>query len=190
MTAASACFGHRPHRRGRRGAALGGERWIVVNLQGDEPLMPVALVRQVAELLAAAPRADIATLAAPIGSVAELLDTERRESRERHARPGALLQPRAHSLEPRRGGRAGLRARRTSAGARRHIGIYAYRVARSRVSRLPAGALEMREKLEQLRALENGLSIQVAEALERPGPEVNTPADLERVAALLAHGSR
>ena len=43
----------------------------------------------------------------------------------------------------------------------------------------------MREKLEQLRALENGLHIQVAEAREPPGPDVNTPADLYRVAAVL-----
>ena len=50
---------------------------------------------------------------------------------------------------------------------------------------LPLGQLEPREKLEQLRALEHGFDIQVAEAGERPGPDVNTLADLERVAALL-----
>ena len=49
-----------------------------------------------------------------------------------------------------------------------------------------AGALEARERLEQLRALERGLVIQVAEAAERPGPDVNTPADLERVSALMS----
>jgi len=51
---------------------------------------------------------------------------------------------------------------------------------------LPHGALEQRERLEQLRALEHGLRIYVEEALERPGPDVNTLADLERVRAQIA----
>jgi 3-deoxy-manno-octulosonate cytidylyltransferase (CMP-KDO synthetase) len=54
-----------------------------------------------------------------------------------------------------------------------------------RLAQLPLGALEAREKLEQLRALEHGVAIQVAEALERPGPDVNTLADLERVSAVV-----
>ena len=54
-----------------------------------------------------------------------------------------------------------------------------------RLAQLPPGALEAREKLEQLRALEHGLAVYVAEALEAPGPDVNTPADLERVTALI-----
>ena len=77
-------------------------------------------------------------------------------------------------------------AQRDFSGARRHIGLYAYRVgALLRLATLPLGQLEAREKLEQLRALEHGFNIQVAEAAERPGPDVNTLADLERVAALL-----
>ena len=80
-----------------------------------------------------------------------------------------------------------LASQRDFGGARRHIGLYAYRVgALLRLAHLPAGALEAREKLEQLRALEHGLVICVADAGERPGPDVNTLADLERVAALLA----
>jgi 3-deoxy-manno-octulosonate cytidylyltransferase (CMP-KDO synthetase) len=71
------------------------------------------------------------------------------------------------------------------AGARRHIGIYAYRVgALLRMASLAPTALEKAEKLEQLRALENGLEIRVADAVERPGPDVNTPEDFERVVAL------
>ncbi len=81
-----------------------------------------------------------------------------------------------------------LASQRDFSGARRHIGLYAYRVgALLRLAQLPPGQLEAREKLEQLRALEHGFNIQVAEACERPGPDVNTLADLERVAALLAH---
>jgi 3-deoxy-manno-octulosonate cytidylyltransferase (CMP-KDO synthetase) len=89
------------------------------------------------------------------------------------------------------GAPAGLASQGDFSGARRHIGLYAYRVgALLRLAQLPLGALEAREKLEQLRALEHDLFIQVAEALERPGPDVNTLADLERVAALLARTAR
>jgi 3-deoxy-manno-octulosonate cytidylyltransferase (CMP-KDO synthetase) len=50
---------------------------------------------------------------------------------------------------------------------------------------LPRTALEQHEKLEQLRALENGLEIRVADSVEQPGPDVNTAADLERVTSLM-----
>jgi 3-deoxy-manno-octulosonate cytidylyltransferase (CMP-KDO synthetase) len=85
---------------------------------------------------------------------------------------------------------AGSRASATSDGARRHIGLYSYRVgALLRLARLPPASLEMREKLEQLRAPEHGLSICVAEARERPGKDVNTLSYHERAAALLAPGA-
>jgi 3-deoxy-manno-octulosonate cytidylyltransferase (CMP-KDO synthetase) len=72
------------------------------------------------------------------------------------------------------------------AGARRHIGIYAYRVAAlHRLTMLPPSPLERRERLEQLRALEHGFHIQVGEASEAPGPDVNTPEDLLRVGRLI-----
>lgn len=164
-------------------------RWagseIVVNLQGDEPLMPAALVRQVAELLAAAPHADIATLAAPIGSVAELLDTN--VVKVVSDPSGRALYFSRAPIPWNRAGAAGALASQTDAsGARRHIGIYAYRVeALVRLAALPPGALEMRERLEQLRALESGLTIQVADACAAPGPDVNTAADLARAAALV-----
>jgi 3-deoxy-manno-octulosonate cytidylyltransferase (CMP-KDO synthetase) len=71
-------------------------------------------------------------------------------------------------------------------GARRHIGLYAYRVgALRRLAALPVAALEAAEKLEQLRALANGLAIRVADALERPGQDINPPEDLDRAAAEL-----
>jgi 3-deoxy-manno-octulosonate cytidylyltransferase (CMP-KDO synthetase) len=71
--------------------------------------------------------------------------------------------------------------------ARRHIGIYAYRVgALLKLSSLPSTALERSEKLEQLRAREHGFTILVADAKELPGPDVNTAEDLERVLTFLA----
>ncbi len=159
---------------------------VVVNVQGDEPLIPPGLIKQVAALLEAHPSADIATLATPIDSVEELLnpnavkvvtDTQGR----------ALYFSRAPIPWHRDGAPAGLSSQRVFTGARRHVGLYAYRVgALLRLAALQPTRLEQTEKLEQLRALENGLDIRVADAAERAGPDVNTPQDFERVLAITA----
>jgi len=164
-------------------------RWpageIVVNLQGDEPLMPAALIGQVAAVLQADSRADIATLAAPIRAVTELLDVNAVKV-VADGRGRALYFSRAPIPWNRAGAPAGLASQTDADGALRHIGIYAYRVAALlKLAGLAPSALEMREKLEQLRALENGLTVRVAVAVEPPGPDVNTPADLERVLRLM-----
>lgn len=160
---------------------------IVVNVQGDEPLIPPALIRQLAALLAAQPQADIATLATPVESLAELLDPNAVKVVS-DARGWALYFSRA-PIPWNRDGAAGPSSQRDFAGARRHIGVYAYRVAAlARLTQLPRGALEEREQLEQLRALEHGLRVFVAEASEPPGPDVNTLADLERVSTRLSRG--
>ena len=147
---------------------------IVVNVQGDEPLIPPAIINQVAELLAANPRADIATLASKLDQAADLMDpntvkvacdpTGRALYFSRAPIPFNRDQP--ATLTP---------------ASLRHVGIYAYRVAAlRRLASLPPGRLELIEKLEQLRALENGLEIRVALAVERPLADVTTAADLER----------
>ena len=161
---------------------------IIVNVQGDEPLIPPVLIRQVADLLEAHPGADIATLATPIESLQEFLnpnavkvvtDTEGR----------ALYFSRAPIPWNRDGAANGLLSQRVFAGARRHVGIYGYRVgALLKVACLAPTALEITERLEQMRALENGLEIRVADAAERPGPDVNTPEDFERVLAFATRG--
>ncbi len=166
------------------------QRWqgeeIVVNVQGDEPMIPSALIAQVAQLLERSAGADIATLAAPLETLAELMEPNLVKV-VTDARGRALYFSRAPIPWNRDGAAGGLGSQTDFAGARRHIGIYAYRVgALLRLAQLPRGALEDREKLEQLRALEHGMTIQVGEASERPGPDVNTPADLERVSALMA----
>ena len=162
---------------------------VVVNLQGDEPLMPPALIAQVAGLLGTQPQAHIATLAAAIASAAELLDPNVVKV-VTDAAGRALYFSRAPIPWNRDSAAAGPASQSDFGGARRHIGLYAYRVgALLRLAQLPIGELESREKLEQLRALEHGLVICVADARERPGQDVNTPADLERVAALLAAGA-
>jgi 3-deoxy-manno-octulosonate cytidylyltransferase (CMP-KDO synthetase) len=163
-------------------------RWpedeIVVNVQGDEPLIPPALIRQVARLLETHPRADIATLATPIESLEEFLNPNAvKVVTDAHGR--ALYFSRAPIPWNRDGAPAGLATQKVFAGSRRHVGIYAYRVrALLRVAALEPTALETAERLEQLRALENGLEIRVADAAERPGPDVNTAEDFERVLAL------
>lgn len=159
---------------------------VIVNLQGDEPLMPAALIGQVAALLDSDAGADIATLAAPIGSAAELLDVNAVKV-VADARGRALYFSRAPIPWNRGGASAGLTSQTDTGGALRHIGIYAYRVAALlKLAALAPSPLERREKLEQLRALENGLTIRVAPAVEPPGPDVNTPADLAHVARLIA----
>lgn len=165
------------------------EHWpdpdIVVNVQGDEPLIPPAIIRQVADLLESDPEAAVATLATPVESLAEFLDPNAvkvvADSKGR-----ALYFSRAPIPWNRDGAPGGLPSQQVFAGARRHVGIYAYRVgALRRLASLAPTALERIEKLEQLRALENGLLIRVADAREKPGPDVNTAEDLERVAKLL-----
>ena len=164
------------------------ESAIIVNVQGDEPLIPPALIRQVAGLLEDHPRADVATLATPIESLEEFLNPNAvKVVTDGEGR--ALYFSRAPIPWNRDGAVNGLASQRVFAGARRHVGIYGYRVgALLRVASLAPTALETSERLEQLRALENGLEIRVADAAERPGPDVNTAEDFERVLALATRG--
>jgi 3-deoxy-manno-octulosonate cytidylyltransferase (CMP-KDO synthetase) len=161
------------------------ESEIVVNVQGDEPLLPPALIRQVAELLDERAAAGVATLATPIESLAEYLDPN--VVKVAIARTGlALYFSRAPIPWVRDGATRGLASQTQFGGALRHIGLYAYRVgALKRLTALPPSAVEAAEKLEQLRALDNGIAIAVGLARERPGPGVDTEEDLATVARLL-----
>jgi 3-deoxy-manno-octulosonate cytidylyltransferase (CMP-KDO synthetase) len=166
------------------------KRWsandIVVNVQGDEPLMPHVLIDQVAQLLSDNAGAGLATLAAQLTRLEDLLDPNVvKVVADGEGR--ALYFSRAPIPWNRDSASAGFASQTSFAGARRHVGIYAYRVnALLRLAALAPTPLEQTEKLEQLRALENGIEIRVAEALQRPGADVNTRDDLERVAALLS----
>jgi len=181
----------RTHRSGtdRIAEAAAKLQWapddIIVNLQGDEPLMPPALIEQVARLLQDHTDADIATLATPVISAAEFRDPN--AVKVVLAQDGrALLFSRAPIPWDRDGAVAGLPGPDSYRQALRHIGLYAYRVhSLLRISQLPPAPLELREQLEQLRALAHGMQIRVAIAAVRPGVDVNTPADLERIRALL-----
>jgi 3-deoxy-manno-octulosonate cytidylyltransferase (CMP-KDO synthetase) len=158
---------------------------IVVNVQGDEPLIPPAVIDQVAANLAAHPEAGISTLAEPIDDVAALFNPNVvKVSTDIN---GLAL---TFSRAPLPWARDALAKTRDELPAgvpyRRHIGIYAYRVGflHDFVSWGPCW-LENTESLEQLRALWNGVRIHVADAIEAPPGGVDTPEDLERVKRLL-----
>jgi 3-deoxy-manno-octulosonate cytidylyltransferase (CMP-KDO synthetase) len=157
---------------------------IVVNLQGDEPMMPPAAIGEVAEALIARPRTDIATAVAPICSLAEFLDPSCVKAL-RDAQGQALYFSRAPVPWPRDSVSAGQPTE--YAGAWRHIGIYAYRVrSLLQFAAWAPTPLEQTEKLEQLRALEHGMRIHLAVLSEAPPAGVDTPEDLQRTRASLA----
>lgn len=153
---------------------------IVVNVQGDEPFMPPALIDQVAGLLERDDAAGVATLATRIESLEDFLDPNVVKVVTR-TDGAALYFSRAPIPWSRDGASAGLASQTDFDGAMRHVGIYAYRVgALRRVTRLPPSRLEQLEKLEQLRVLQAGIRIVVASCVEPPGQGVDTEADLQR----------
>ena len=153
---------------------------IVVNVQGDEPLLPSALIREVAATLAAHPEAAVATLATPF-SAADDPTAATAVKVVRDQQGLALYFSRA--LIPFVRDAGGFAA---AFPYLRHIGIYAYRVAAlKRYPLLAATPLEEAEKLEQLRFLEHGLRVAVGVVSEAPPPGVDCEADVRRVEALL-----
>lgn len=157
---------------------------IVVNLQGDEPLMDPTLVGAVARLLAQRPDASIATSAHPIANLADFASPNVVKV-VTDAHGCALLFSRAPLPWWRDGFASGITELPHAPAALRHIGLYAYRAAFLReFPRLPAPPLETCEGLEQLRALWHGYRIAVHVSEQAPAPGVDTAADLERVRAL------
>ena len=151
---------------------------IVVNLQGDEPMMPAEVVAGVAQGLRAVADSDISTAIAPIQSLREFLDPNCVKALRAHD-GRALYFSRAPVPWP----RDSIAAERPTSflGAWRHIGIYAYRVCSLlQFAAWPPTPLELTEKLEQLRALEHGMHIQLVTLSESPPAGVDTPEDLER----------
>ena len=151
----------------------------IVNLQGDLPALDPDALKRVAHALARS-GADIATLAAPITDPGDADN------------PNVVKPVVAWEPDGMRGRALYFTRSRAPWGEGvlfHHVGIYAFkRAALARFVTLPPSGLELREKLEQLRALEAGLRIEVARVDEVP-LSVDTPADLERAQHLLSSGS-
>ena len=160
---------------------------VVVNVQGDEPLIPPAVIGQVAGILDRSTGVDVATLSERLHDSRDILDEN--IVKVVVAASGCALYFSRAPIPYLRGGIPASASGREP-GWRRHIGIYSYRVAAlRRFVTLPVGRLERTESLEQLRFLENGMSIAVEEALAPVPGGVDTPADLERVRQVVARSN-
>lgn len=160
-------------------AARGYDAEIVINIQGDEPLIDPGLVDRLAETMLADSGLDMATAAAPIekaeelnaASVVKVVWNERHEAM--YFSRSLIPFVRDNDMKPGKGLHW------------RHIGIYAYRKAfLDKLVKTPQCLLEKAEKLEQLRALHIGARMAVLETRDT-GAGVDTPEDVERVAGLL-----
>lgn len=153
---------------------------IVVNVQGDEPLIDPALVRSCADLLARRPECAVATAAHAIEDEADFRNPNVVKV-VCDAQGRALYFSRAPIPWWRDGSQAG-QAALPPVPAWRHIGLYAYRAATlRRFPQLSPAPLEQTESLEQLRILWHGDRIAVFEAAQAPAAGVDTPEDLARV---------
>jgi 3-deoxy-manno-octulosonate cytidylyltransferase (CMP-KDO synthetase) len=154
---------------------------IVVNVQGDEPLISPVCIAQTARLLGWHPQAAIATLVTALDSEAQFRDPNYvKVVTDKNGY--ALYFSRAPIPWPRDGG---------VPAVLRHIGLYAYRAGGLRaISAAPPCALEEVEKLEQLRALWLGHKIVVEKAAEPPSPHVDTEEDLAKVRRYLERAPR
>ena len=188
---AQVCLTSADHPSGtdRIGEVVRSKGWeadvIVVNLQCDEPLMPPQLLDQVAEDLAAHGDAQIATLCTPIYIAEDFHDPNIVKvvcSKDQYA----LYFSRAPIPWDRDlFGNQSVELPEVAL-AFRHIGLYAYRAGfLAKYQHSVPCPLEECERLEQLRALWQGLRIRVVEAVQSPGPGVDTAEDLERVERLL-----
>ncbi|WOX05547.1 3-deoxy-manno-octulosonate cytidylyltransferase [Microbulbifer pacificus] len=159
---------------------------ILVNVQGDEPLIPPAVINQVARNLATNTAAGVATLAEPITACDDFLNPNivkvvaEGSGLARYFSRAPIPWPRDAFARERNVLPEGL-------NPRRHIGIYAYRAGLlNQFVSWPMAPIEQFEALEQLRFLYNGHAIHVADACEEVPGGVDTEQDLERMRALFA----
>jgi 3-deoxy-manno-octulosonate cytidylyltransferase (CMP-KDO synthetase) len=155
---------------------------IIVNVQGDEPLIPIDNISQVARLLATSD-APMSTLSAPIFELNELKNPNAVKVVSDHNK-NALYFSRAQIPFDRDNE---FDTAKSSQNFQRHIGIYAYRCGfLKQFSELPQSDLEKIEKLEQLRVLSHGFKIKVEQAETIPQAGIDTEVDLARVRKILA----
>lgn len=155
---------------------------IIVNVQGDEPLLPATLVKQVAQLLVDQPESSMSTLCEPIHQLEEFQrDSIVKVVMSKYNQ--ALYFSRATIPYDRDGAKRDTPSLHNQ--AYRHLGLYAYRVKLlQEYVTWDMGVLEKLESLEQLRVLENGHRIAIAIAEANLPPGVDTQADLDRLNAL------
>ena len=161
---------------------------IIVNVQGDEPMIRPDMIDLVTDIMEDS-RADIGTLVKRIGDAGEINDPNAVKAVFNHegfaiyfSRSPVPYHRDLFGTTVMQNGKAAMADKKVDGlYFYKHIGIYAYRAdILKRFSKLPASKLEELEKLEQLRALENGISIKIEETnYETIG--VDTPMDLERV---------
>jgi len=157
---------------------------LVVNLQGDEPLMPAACLDQVAEILDKTPGASVASLYWPIETSEEVEDSNVVKvvlcstGLAMYFSRSVIPYPRGTGVES---------AIEAGVTWNRHIGLYAYRAGALRAfTVLPESPLEQLEKLEQLRFLEAGRQIVMEQARLFIPTGVDTPGDLDYVRQIIA----
>ena len=150
---------------------------IIINVQGDEPSMPPELIDRLIDLMTGADAPDMGTVIVPC---------KREDVADNPNKPKVVISADGYALYFSRAMIPFLREGGTEMKVYRHWGIYAYqRAALERFVSLPEGNLEKCEKLEQLRALENGMRIKTIETTY-DGVDVNTPEDLEEAEKLFA----
>jgi len=150
---------------------------IVVNVQGDEPLIPPELITQVAQTLANHPKAAIATAALAIHDQAEVNNPNVVKVAMNQDQQALYFSraPIPYSRDP----------QKYQAKCYRHIGMYAYKASfLKEFATLAPAPIEEAESLEQLRAMWYGYAIQVLVTNSAPPPGVDTAEDLERVRAV------
>jgi len=169
-------------------AAAGTEAEIVVNVQGDEPMLDASFIDAMVTPLRAEPDLPMSTVSLPLGDVEEMLSSAVVKVVS-DARGNALYFSRSpipfvRDAVDTRAAAAQAVSRRL---ARKHVGLYAYRrEALLRFASLPPSPLEQAESLEQLRAMHHGMKIRVVPMEGQSGVAVDTPQDLERVRAIMA----
>jgi 3-deoxy-manno-octulosonate cytidylyltransferase (CMP-KDO synthetase) len=162
---------------------------IVINVQGDEPMLDPLGIDAVALALASDPGIEIATLSLPLVSTDEMLAPSVVKVVSDAAGDALYFSRSPIPYVRQKGGdaRAAAAAAVAAGLARKHVGLYGYRrEALLRFAALPQHPLEQAEGLEQLRALAAGMRIRVVPHHGEAGVAVDTPEDLERVRALLA----
>lgn len=193
--AITVCMTDAQHRSGteRIGEVIDKLQWpddtIIVNLQGDEPLMPAACLNQVARVLEQDADIGMSTLRAPIESMDEIFDTnviklvcDKHDHALYFSRAAIPWNRDSFATEPATASDLSLYYR--------HIGLYAYRAGFvKKYLAWGSSQIEEIESLEQLRILYQGEKIKAVNAEQIPGPEVNTEAELKHVTQIISERS-